>query len=61
MLTTVPKEHLGYFQKVMKAWEATDPAMTIGFLLKLVREEQVWHIVRGKLIYLILHVLSVST
>ncbi|CBN75311.1 C2H2 zinc finger protein [Ectocarpus siliculosus] len=26
--------------KVMKAWEATDPAMTAGFLLELIREEQ---------------------
>lgn len=29
------------FHKVMKAWEATDPAMTAGFLLELIREEQV--------------------
>ena len=30
-------------RKVMKAWEATDPMMTAGFLLELIREEQVGH------------------
>lgn len=30
-----------YNAQVMRAWEATDPAMTVGFLLGLIQEEQV--------------------
>lgn len=37
------EQHHCVVRKVMKTWEATDPTMTAGFLLELVREEQVGH------------------
>lgn len=48
---TVPKGRFRCFRQVMKAWEATDPAMTAKFLLELVREEKVWRISHGTYIF----------